>query len=154
MERMNGTVGVIVSSLAVVLVVMVGWFVFVSPQRSKADDLSTQVDSVNTELTTDQALLGAKHRSQTKAASAAAERAMPDQPQVSEILRQLNALAAQSRTELDSITPGAITQVGSSQAIPISLTFKGRYFGLQKLLKLMRKNADVVGGKLVSKGRL
>ena len=36
--------------------------------------------------------------------------------------------------------------------MPISLTFKGRYFGLQKLLKLLRQSADVSGGKIVVQG--
>ena len=37
MTRMNGIMGVVVSSIAVLVVVLVGWFFFVSPQRSKAD---------------------------------------------------------------------------------------------------------------------
>src|SRR5204863_9622857 len=44
--------------------------------------------------------------------------------------------------------------IGNAQALPISLTFKGRYFGLQKLLKLLRQSASVSGSKIVSKGRL
>ena len=73
---------------------------------------------------------------------------------MSEILRQLTAFAAESRTELDNIAPGTPTPYGTSQALPIALTFKGRYFGLQKLLKLMRQSAGVSHGKILSKGRL
>jgi Tfp pilus assembly protein PilO len=154
MNRMNGLVGVLVSSLAVLVVVAAGWFFFVSPQRSKADQLGTQVDAAHSELMTDEQLIAAAKRQNTLGNAKAAERALPDEPKVSAVLRELNGFAAQSRTEIDNITPGTALQVGNAQALPITLTFKGRYFGLQKLLKLMRQNAGVAGSTIVSKGRL
>jgi hypothetical protein len=154
MTRMNGIMGVVVSSLAVLVVVIVGWFFFVSPQRSKADRLGAQVDAAHSELLSDETLIAGAKRQDTLGSAKAAERALPDQPKVSEILRQLTGFAAESRTELDNITPGTPLQVGSAQALPITLGFKGRYFGLQKLLKLMRQSAGVSGSKIVSKGRL
>jgi Tfp pilus assembly protein PilO len=154
MNRMNGLVGVVASSLAVLVVVAAGWFFFVSPQRSKAERLGVQVDAAHSELMTDEQLIAAAKRQNTLGNAKAAERALPDKPKVSGVLRELNGFAAQSRTELDNITPGTALQVGNAQALPITLTFKGRYFGLQKLLKLMRQNAGVAGSTIVSKGRL
>ncbi len=154
MTRMNGLMGVVVSSLAVLVVVLVGWFFFVSPQRSKADRVSGQVDAAKSELMSDEQLIATAKRQNTLGSARAAQRALPDQARVSEILRQLTAFAAESRTELDNITPGAPLTLGSGQALPITLTFKGRYFGLQKLLKLLRQSASVSGSKIVSKGRL
>jgi len=154
MNRMNGLMGVVVSSLAVLVVVIVGWFVVVSPQRSKADKLGAQVDAAHSELMSDQQLIAAAKRQNTLGNAKAAKRALPDEPKVSAVLRELNGFAAQSRTELDNITPGTALQIGNAQALPITLTFKGRYFGLQKLLKLMRQNAGVSGSTIVSKGRL
>lgn len=154
MNRMNGVMGVVASSLAVLVVVIVGWLFFVSPQRSKADRLGVQVDAAHSQLMSDQALIAAAKRQNTLGSAKAAERALPDEPKVSEILRELTGFAAQSRTELDNITPGTALQVGGAQALPITLGFKGRYFGLQKLLKLMRQNAGVSGSTIVSKGRL
>jgi hypothetical protein len=154
MTRMNGLMGVVVSSLAVLVVVIVGWLFFVSPQRSKADRIGAQVDSAHAEFMGDEQLIAAAKRQNTLGSAKAAERALPDEPKVSEILRQLTGFAAESRTELDNIAPGTPLQIGNAQALPITLTFKGRYFGLQKLLKLMRQSAGVSGGKIVSKGRL
>ena len=154
MTRMNGLMGVVVSSLAVLVVVIVGWLFFVSPQRSKADRIGAQADAAHAELMGDEQLIAAAKRQNTLGNAKAAERALPDDAKVSEILRQLTGFAAESRTELDNITPGAALQVGNAQALPITLTFKGRYFGLQKLLKLMRQSAGVSGNKIVSKGRL
>jgi Tfp pilus assembly protein PilO len=154
MTRMNGLMGVVVSSLAVLVVVIVGWLFFVSPQRSKADRIGAEADAAHAELMGDEQLIAAAKRQNTLSNAKAAQRALPDDPKVSEILRQLTGFAAESRTELDDITPGAALQVGNAQALPITLTFKGRYFGLQKLLKLMRQSAGVSGNKIVSKGRL
>jgi hypothetical protein len=154
MTRMNGIMGVVVSSLAVLVVVIVGWMFFVSPQRSKADRLSAQVSASHSEFAGDEQLIASAKRQDTLGSAKAAERALPDTPKVSEILRQLTGFAAESRTELDNIAPGTVLQVGNAQALPITLTFKGRYFGLQKLLKLMRQSASVSGSKIVAKGRL
>ena len=154
MTRLNGLMGVVVSSVGVLAVVLVGWFFFVSPQRAKADKVGVQADAAHAELMGDQQLIAAAKRQNTLGNAKAAERALPDDPKVSEILRELNGFAAESRTELDNITPGTALQVGNAQALPITLTFQGRYFGLQKLLKLMRQNASVSGNKIVSKGRL
>ena len=152
MARMNGLMGVVVSSFAVLVVVLVGWFFFVSPQRSKADRLTTQVDAAHTELTSDTTLIATAKKQNTLGNAKAAEKALPDTPQVSNILRELTDLAAASRTELESISPGTPVAVGSSQALPLSLSFKGRYFGLQKLLKLLRQSASVSGNTIVAKG--
>jgi Tfp pilus assembly protein PilO len=146
--------GVVVSSLAVLAVVIVGWLFFVSPERSKADRLGVQADAAHSELMSDQQLIAAATKQNTLGSAKAAEQALPDQPKVSEILRQLTAFAAESRTELDNITPATPVQISGAQALPITLGFKGRYFGLQKLLKLMRQSASVSGSKIVSKGRL
>lgn len=154
MARMNGLMGVVVSSLAVLAVVIVGWFFFVSPQRSKADKLGAQVDAAKTELAGDEQLLATAKRQNTLGNARAAEQALPDDARVSEILRQLTGFAAESRTELDNITPGSPLQLTNGQALPIALTFRGRYFGLQKLLRLLRQSASVSGSKILSKGRL
>jgi hypothetical protein len=154
MDRMNGLAGVVASSVAVLVVVLVGWFFFVSPQRSKADKVDAQLSAARAEYAADQALLAAPRRNATEAALGAAKRALPADPQVSQILRQLDGFAKSSRTEIDNITPGTLLPVASGQAVPITFTFKGRYFGLQKLLKLLRESADVKKGKLVATGRL
>jgi Tfp pilus assembly protein PilO len=154
MERVNGLTAVVISSVLVVLVVLVGWFMLISPQRSKAATLESQKASVDTQVAADQAMLAAPRRKRTEASIHAAERALPDSPQISEVLRQLSSLAAQSRTELDGVSPGTPVPSATASVIPISLTFKGRYFGLQKLLRLLRQSAKVQGGKVVSTGRL
>lgn len=153
-SRINPLVAIALSSIAVLVVVLVGWFMFVSPQRSKADKLDTQQSSVDQQLATDQALVAAPHRKATQAQLAAAKLALPDTPQVSAILRQLAKFATESRTQLDTIAPAALVPSGATQSLPITLTFEGRYFGLQQLMKLLQQSANVQRNKLVATGRL
>lgn len=154
MAKINGLTALILSALAVVVVAAVGWFMLISPQRTKADQLDTQKAAVDAELTVDRQLVSKPSETKTKATLAAAKRALPDEPQVSEILRQLAGFAAKSRTELDTITPSAAVPGTGAQTIPISLQFRGRYFGLQSLLRLMRTSASSKGGKITATGRL
>jgi len=154
MTKINGLTALVLSALAVVVVAAIGWFMLISPQRTKADQLDTQRAAVDTELSADRVLVSKPSETKTKATLAAAKRALPDDPQVSEILRQLAGFAATSRTELDSITPAAAVAGTGAQTIPISLQFRGRYFGLQQLLRLLRTSASSTGGKITATGRL
>ena len=154
MAKINGLTALILSALAVVVVAAVGWFMLISPQRTKATDLDTQRAAVDAELATDRVLVSKPSETKTKATLAAAKRALPDQPQVSEILRQLAGFAAKSRTELDSIAPAAAVPGTGAQTIPITLQFRGRYFGLQSLLRVLRTSASSKGGKITATGRL
>ena len=70
MARMNGIMGVVVSSVAVLFEVVVGWFFFVSPQRSKADALSTQVAAAKSELSGDEQLIATAKKKKAKKSSA------------------------------------------------------------------------------------
>ena len=90
----------------------------------------------------------------TAAALKAAERALPDTPQTSNILRQLSALVTASQTELDNIGPAAVATTGGAEPFPISLSMKGRYFALQKFVRLLRESADLQKNKITGKGRL
>ena len=60
MTRMNGLTGVVVSSIAVLVVVIAGWVLFVSPQRAKADKLGVQVAAAKSELLGDEQLLASR----------------------------------------------------------------------------------------------
>jgi Pilus assembly protein, PilO len=142
--------------LAFLLVVIVGWVGFVSPQRSKANKLDTQIASAQSQLATAQHLLAENKNAKTLAVLRNSQRALPDTPEMSQLLRQLSALTAASHTELDSVTPAAVVASAASgaEAVPLTVTVKGRYFAIQHLLGLLRKSADVQGGNVTGQGRL
>ena len=154
MAKINGLTALVLSALAVVVVAGVGWFMLISPQRTKAISWMRSVLRSTPSLPLIVVLVSKPSETKTKATLAAAKRALPDNPQVSEILRQLAGFAAKSRTELDSISPAAAVAGTGAETIPISLQFRGRYFGLQQLLRLMRTSASSTGGKITATGRL
>ncbi|SRR5581483_1325460 len=152
--KLTGRTAVVLSAITVVAVILVGWFVLVSPQKSKASDLDVKISAAETQLADDEALLQTENKAKTRAALLAATRALPDTPESSNILRQLSSIVAASQVELDSIGPGAVATTGGAQPYPLALSVKGRYFALQKFLRLLRQSADVVGDKITGKGRL
>jgi hypothetical protein len=154
LSKINAPIALALSALLILVVAGIGWYVLVSPQQSKASDLSTQISAAQAELQADQQLLAAPNKAKTQSDLRAAQRAVPDQVRMSQILRELSALAGQSRTELDTITPGSPVAAAGAEALPISLTFSGKYFALRKLMQLVRKSADVQDDKITGTGRL
>lgn len=152
--KLSGPTALLLSAAAVVVVILVGWFALVSPQRSKASRLDVTISQVEAQLADDESLLKTENKAKTRAALLAAERALPETPETSTILRQLSAIVDQAQVELDSIGPGTIATTGGAQPYPLSLSVKGRYFALQKFVRLLRQSADVAGDKITGKGRL
>ena len=137
MPKLTGRLALLLSVVGGLVILLVGWFMLVSPQRSKAADLSTQVSTAEVQLADAQRLLATPNQKQTEATLRAARRALPDTPQTSEILRQLSQFVAASQTELDSIGPGAVAATGGAEPYPLTLSMKGRYFALQKFVRLL-----------------
>jgi Tfp pilus assembly protein PilN len=154
MPKMSGRLALVLSVVAVLIVLLIGWFALVSPQRSKANTLDSQISTVDTQLADAQRLLAAPNKAQTANALRAATRALPDTPQTSAILKQLSAMVVASRTELQSIGPGAIAATGGAEPYPLTLSLTGRYFALQKFVRLLQQSADAKNGKITGKGRL
>src|SRR5436309_10327938 len=121
----------IVGAALVLLVLVVGWFVLVSPQRSKAADLSSKINAAQTQLTLALAEARTLRREQHSRAAelAALTRALPPDIQMSSILRQLSAVATTSGVRVDSITPGPAAPGTGYQTVPLAVTVEGRYFG-------------------------
>jgi hypothetical protein len=154
MSRINSRTAIILSVVGVVAVLLLGWYVLIAPQRSQGAKLDTQISAADAQLAESQALLKSSVQSQSRAEYNAAVRALPDNIQMSQIIRQVSAAVGASRIELDSMTPAPPAATVGAETVPISLNLKGRYFALQKFLKLLRQSADIQNGKISSKGRL
>ena len=79
---------------------------------------------------------------------------MPDETDMAGILLQLNLVASQAGISFDSIRPGNSTLLAGYQAIPITITFSGNYYGLVDFLQRLRNLVDVQNGELDASGRL
>ena len=156
MKKLNGTTALVLVVVAGVLVVGVGWFVLISPQRSKASDLDAKIGSTQSQLAADQHILAVYHPKQARAELKAGVQALPDQAQMSQILRQVSAAIAASKTQFSELVPQPLVPgADGTQVLAMNLVVNGRYFALQKLLKLLRSSAELnAKGKITGHGRL
>ena len=153
-ERINGRLAVVLAAMLVLVVVLVGWFAFVSPQRSKAAALDGQIGDANVRLATTQAFMRSPAAHQSVEQLARIRRAVPNDVKMSEILRQVSWAARTTGVGIDGITPSAPVSAAGAQAVPISLSVSGRYFRLAKFMHLLRTRAAAKDGKLHVSGRL
>jgi Tfp pilus assembly protein PilO len=151
--RLNGRMAVLLGVCAVLVVVLVGWFAFVSPQRSKAASLDTQIGDTQVQLASTQAFLhsAAAHRSVVELRRL--QKAIPNDVRMPEILRQLSAAADRAKVSITGITPAVLVPSAGGQAVPISLSVQGHYFGIANFLNVLRTRV-VTGKGIRVKGRL
>jgi Tfp pilus assembly protein PilO len=136
------------------LVGILGYFVFVSPQKAKADHLSSEIDGA-------QAALIAAHQKPSKPVSPHAvdlfrlTKAMPDSNDVPGLLIDLSRLAHASKVSLQSVKPG--TQVPLTldyAALPIDIVVNGTFTSISDFLQRLRSQVTVHRGKISASGRL
>lgn len=154
-ERLNGRTCVLIAASGLVLVVLVGWLGFVSPQRSKAAALAVQIDETETQLAVTQALVDGPILRRSTAELATLRTAIPDEVRMSQILRQLSKASGEARIRLLGITPAPVTAVGAADVVAMSLTIEGRYFAIREFLRLLRSRAEIDADSTVrASGRL
>jgi hypothetical protein len=153
-DRLSGRISLLLVSAALILVLLLGWFVLVSPERSKAAKLDTQLGETNVQLEAVTSLLQGPVGKQSLALLRVSQIAVPDDQKMSQILRQLVAAASSARVELDGIVPQAVVPIGGAEVLPITMTVKGHYFAIQKFLRILRSEAVLDGDKVRAKGRL
>jgi Tfp pilus assembly protein PilO len=138
--------GLLVLTLAV-------WFLFISPKRSQAADLRAEVAVAQQQLdarSSQQLPLAGVSAAEVRAL----ERAMPDSAQTSSLVRQLDRLARRAGVTLDTVTPQAETGGAGYKSIPLAVVVDGKFFGIRKFLRLLRKQVQLRGGTVHGTGRL
>lgn len=101
---------------AAFLLVVIGWFLVIGPQRSHTDSInasSAQVETENSALQAHIATLQAqeKNLSSYQAKLAAARKALPDSSGLPDFLRTLQSLGTKTHTDAVNVTVGAPTDV-------------------------------------------
>jgi Tfp pilus assembly protein PilO len=154
MERLNGRPSIAIAAAGLLLVLLVGWFGFVSPQRSKANELAVTISATERQLAITEAVARGSGLAQSAKDLAVLRTAIPDETSMPQILRQLTRAAADSNVAINGITPGSPVASGVANTIPLSLTLEGTYFGIRVFLGHLRTRADLKGETLRASGRL
>jgi Tfp pilus assembly protein PilO len=136
-------------ALVIVLVAAAAWVAVVSPKRSHASALKSDVANAQGQLVTaqQQAVVA------NKAAAAAALEAMPSDADEPGLLDQLQALGKKTKVTVATVTPN--TGTTTTTAVPLSVTVNGTYFQISNFLNKLRTQVRVgKGGRIVATGRL
>jgi Tfp pilus assembly protein PilO len=147
--------GLVVAGALVVL--LAGMFALVMPQRHKASDLTAEIDKTNVQIATARALAAQKPEQERIRVADLFKvvEAMPDDPDMTGIILQLQQTAREAGVGFDSIQPQSQQAAGTGYSEqPIDLTFAGNYFSLTDFLFRLRKLVTVRHGELNATGRL
>ena len=133
-----------------------GYFVLISPKRSAATELATQVASTESEI---QARRIAQHQTPTAEPIRAADlfrvtKAMPNKSDMPGVLLELNRIARETGIRFESIAPGDGIDAGGYLRQPIDLVFEGNFYELSDFLYRLRTLVAVQNGELRATGRL
>jgi Tfp pilus assembly protein PilO len=154
-DRLNGRTSVLIASAGLLLVLLVGWLGFVSPQRAKVDALETEIADKQVQLEVTQALVNGPVLRRSTAELATLRTAIPDEVRMSQILRQLAAAATDSRVRVLGVTPEPTTTVGAADLVAMNVNLEGYYNGIQKFLRILRSQAEIEENRDVrASGRL
>jgi len=142
--------------VALLVVSAAGYFLLVSPQRSKGSALAQEADSVRAQI---QALRIANAQAQNVEPIRVADlfrvtKAMPDTDDMPGVLLELNRIARDTGIRFESITPQEPADAGGYLRQPIDLVFDGNYYELSDFLFRLRSLVRVRGGQLEATGRL
>jgi Tfp pilus assembly protein PilO len=148
------TVSIMIGAAAVAVLAL-GMYLVVLPQKSKTADLTKQIAATQEQVVQARALSTQKPAQPIRVADLfKLVKAMPDDPDVTGIILQLNQTATDAGIEFDTIAPGAAVAGAGYQKLPIQLTFMGNYYGLTDFLFRLRSLVIVRGGALAATGRL
>ena len=151
---LSGRLVALIAAAVVIVVVLVGWILLVSPQRSKAAQLGTQIADTQAKVAQTQAYVSNPATRRNVRDLTRLKKVLPDTPRMSQILRQLTAVSAASGVRVTSITPSALVGSSGGEAVPIALAVQGHYFGISKFLHILRTEAYAVGTNVRGTGRL
>jgi hypothetical protein len=139
-----------------VLLAAAGWFLLVSPERSRAAALDDDIAAVEAQISAARsAQLQADDLEPIRAADLfRLSKAMPSDVDISGVLLELSRIARETGITFKSIIPGATAAAPSFRVQPIELTFEGDFYSLSDFLYRVRSLVGVNSGRLNAKGRL
>jgi hypothetical protein len=143
--------------IAVTLVIAaVGWFLLISPQRSRATSTDDEIAEVQAQIV--QARLAADQAENAQPVRTAdlfrLTKAMPSDNDIAGVLLELSKTAGETGIVFEQIIPGPTVAAGTFRAQPIDLVFTGNFYSLSDFLYRLRNLVSVQRGRLLANGRL
>ena len=129
----------ILGGLLLLIIVLGYWFLVLSPLRTNIADVDVQIEDQRMQLTQNQAQLAILERTKLDAQRNEARlielaKMMPQRTELPSLLLQIQDLATESGIDFMTISPGAPTDSGLYQTVPLALTFTGTFFDLNDFI--------------------
>jgi hypothetical protein len=141
--------------IALLIVLVAGWFAVIAPKRSHASKLQGQIEDTRTQIAVRQGSSSQRHAAPIRVADLfELSRAMPNQADIPNVLLQLSDMAAETGVIFESIKPHDPLPLGAYQQIGIDLVFEGHFYDLSDFLYRLRNLVSVHDGVLDATGRL
>jgi Tfp pilus assembly protein PilO len=156
MKNLPKPAAIAIVVVALLVVSAAGYFLLISPQRSKSAELAQEAQSIQTQI---QALRIANAQVRSVEPIRVADlfrvsKAMPATDDMPGMLLELNRIARETGIRFESITPQEAADAGGYMRRPIDLIFDGNYYELSDFLFRLRSLVRVRGGQLEATGRL
>jgi Tfp pilus assembly protein PilO len=148
-----------VVAVAVALVVVIGaggWFLAVSPKRSKSVELADSVAGVEADITARRAAL-ARPRAEVNLRVSDLYRltkAMPSDLGIAGVMLEINRLASRHGVSFTSITPATAVVASGYLVQPLDVSLQGRFTSVSGFLADLRRLVSVRHKTLDVRGRL
>jgi hypothetical protein len=147
---------VAVGGAAVALLILALWFVVVSPKRSDAVKLESEVATAQADLEQRKADLAQPSAAVTVRASDGFRlaKALPEPANVAGVMLDVDRLARAHGLKIEDFLPTAVIPVTGYYAQPLTIGVEGRFGDVSKFVRDLRELVTVKKGRLVVKGRL
>lgn len=144
---------------AALLVLAVGWFAVVAPQRHRAQSATHAVEQTQTQIAAVQGVVQTPTTPEKQPLIETADiyrilKAMPSLVDEPDVLLQIDQVARAAGVDVLTITPHNPTAGATYTTVPIDLTVLGDYYSITDMLYRLRAFVAVRHGALDASGRL
>lgn len=143
-----------VGGAGLLVLLVAGWFLLVSPQKSKAAELEGQTDAAYTALAQKKAALDRPSAKVTIKATDGylLQRALPDSFDMAATLLEVEVLAKRHELDFSEILPSDPMPRSGYLTHPMELTVQGRFDKVSGFVGSLRKKVRIVNRRLAAQG--
>jgi Tfp pilus assembly protein PilO len=142
------------------LLLLLGWFMLISPQRATADSIRLATSAAEAQIVQAKIVVttpppAAVQQPEIRTADIySLAKAMPSTVDMPDLLLELNQLAHASGATLSGFSPGQPSPALGFSIVPLTVNATGDFYSLTDLLYRMRALVTVKHGDLLTSGRL
>jgi type IV pilus assembly protein PilO len=153
---LNPIVQIVVAIVGALILAAAGYFLLIQPEGAKLKRIkASESDAQQAIAAYSQKVAAARSAPKIRIADVyRLAKAMPNSPDMPDVLLELSQLARDSGIQFNSISPQPEIALGDFSVLPITVTFDGTFYDLADLLYRLRSLVEVHAGALDATGRL